>query len=144
MPNLTFDFTWYRDPKGYQLVPAKPRMPGERLLGGKVGDVRGARIVRNGGPLESYQPLHAFPNLYTHFIDMARSEEGVLKFVQNFGPLTREGLREKGDLVPRLVDQAQEMLSPGTMRLNPIEAWIVTANNETRLKVSPACLLDAL
>ena len=34
MPDLTLDFTWYRDPKGYRLIPAKvPKLrPGQSIL----------------------------------------------------------------------------------------------------------------
>jgi hypothetical protein len=146
MPNLTFDFTWYRDLKGYHLVPAKvpKRRPGQSLLDFKPRDFQPARIVRNGGSLQSYRPLEAFNDLFRRFIEMDRSEGGVLKFVQAFGPLTHDGLRAKGDHVPALIRQAEDMLWPGTMALNKLNAWIVTEHNETRLKVSPACLLDAL
>jgi hypothetical protein len=146
MPDLTFDFTWYRDLKGYRLIPAKlPRpRPGQSLLDVSPAGVEPARIVRNGGELQSYQPLDKFPNLFRQFIDMATSEKGVLEFINKFGPLSIQGLRGKGDVVPAIMDQAQAMIRPGTMQLNKLNASIMQDRNEMRLKVSPVCLLDAL
>lgn len=146
MPDLTFDFTWYRDLKGYRLTPASVRRrPGQHLLDVKVADpVEPARIIRKGGALQSYRPLDRFPNLFRQFIETAKSEKGVLEFVEKFGPLTNQGLRGKGDIVLDMVDQAKAMMRPGSMHLNKLSASIVQDHNEMRLKVSPACLLDAL
>src|SRR5262249_12630822 len=89
MPDLTFDFTWYRHAGGYRLIPAK--VPRGRGLGAPLDDIEPARIVPNGGELESYSP-HIDETLVDHFIAKAQSESGVLEFIKNYGPLTRDGL----------------------------------------------------
>ena len=80
------------------------------------------------------------------FIDKARSEEGVLAFVRRYGPLTYEGLRGSGDVVEDIIDQANEMASGRVYArpLSKLNVSIVTDDGVRRLKVSPACLLDAL
>ena len=146
MPDLVFDFTWFKDPKGYRLIPAKPipQRPGQSLLDLPSGVFQPARIVRNGGKLQSYRPLEVFPNLFSRFIDTAKTEEGVLKFVQAFGPLTQDGLRKAGDHVPRIADEASAMGRSGGRSPIKLVAAIVTDFSGIRLKVSPSCLLDAL
>jgi hypothetical protein len=151
MPDFVFDFTWYKDPKGYRLIPAKPLKlrKGQSMLDVIATDIQPARIIRKGGALQHYQPLK-IPNLFRKFIDMSRSDEGVLKFVETYGPLTHDGLRRNGDIVPALIDQAEEMFEVIRgrivgMPLNKLNVSIVTGyNGEIRLKVTPACLLDAL
>ena len=150
MPDLTFDFTWYRDRKGYRLIPAKPirLRPGRSILDVPANDVQPARIVRNGGALQSYQPLKV-PKLFNRFIDSAGSEDSVLKFVETFGPLTHQGLRGKGEVAQDIIRQAEDMseaLRGGLIAtgLNKLNVSIVTEKGQMSLKVSPACLLDAL
>ena len=150
MPELTFDFVWYKDQKGYRLIPAKPLKlrKGQSMLDVEAADIQPARIVRNGGKLERYQPLK-IPNLFRKFIDMSRSDEGLLKFVETYGPLTHHGLRGNGEIVPEIIRQAEDMsqvVRGGilSMPLSKLNASIVTDHNAIRLKVSPACLLDAL
>lgn len=150
MPELSFDFVWYKDPKGYRLVPPKPLKlrSGQSILDAKVGDIQPARIVRNGGALERYRPLN-IPNLFKKFI-VVRSDEDLLKFVETFGPLTHHGVRGNGDIVPAIIDQAESMAQvlrgrTVSIPLNKLNTSIVTdTNRELRLKVSPGCLLDAL
>ena len=103
MPDLTIDITWYKDPKGYRLVPAKPikLRPGQSLLDVPYTEIEPARIIRNGGELQSYRPLE-IPNLVGRFIRMATSESGLLAFIEKYGPLTFDGLRGEGDNVPAL------------------------------------------
>jgi hypothetical protein len=153
MPELTLDFIWYKDANGYRLISAKPLRlrSGKSILDAKVGDIQPARIVRNGGSLQRYRPLEVFPpNLFKLFIDEASSEKGVLEFVRKFGPLTYDGLRGKGEVVPDVIDQARsmsEVLRGGiiAMPLNRLIASIETDNKgKIRLRVRPACLLDAL
>jgi hypothetical protein len=157
MPNLEFDFTWYKDTKGYRLVSA-PRMPKRRsmreILETRIDDIQPARIVRNGGRLVPYQPLK-IDNLFARFTEI-KSEADVLAFVEKFGPLTADGLellavgrgrsgyRQNGDVVPVIIDHARSMLGTARMLLSPLSVMIVTDRNETRLQVSPACLLDAI
>ena len=64
--------------------------------------------------------------------------------MNKFGPLTKDGLRKGGEVAWKIIDEAKGM--PGTVgaSLNPLQAAIVRANGRVRLKVSPACLLDAL
>ena len=145
MPELTLDFTWYKDPKGYRLVPAKlPQLrPGQSLLDVPATGIEPARIFGKGGKLQSYRPLE-IPNLVGRFIEMARSEAGVLKFVEKFGPLTHDGLRGKGEVVPEIMDQVEAMVRYGTRGLGKFKAWIEIDHEGMRLKVRPSCLLDAL
>ena len=139
MPDLTLDFTWYKDPKGYRLVPAKFH---KSVMDVPMRDIEPARIVRNRGALQSYRPLE-IPALFDRFINTATTESGVLEFVQKFGPLTHDGLRGKGDIVPDIIEQAQAMARPGSRMLNKLNIAIII-DDEMRLKIWPGCLLDAL
>jgi hypothetical protein len=150
MPDLILDFRWYRDPKGYRLMPAKvgKRRVGQSILDTLMEEVHPARIVRNGGALQSYQPLK-IPKLFMYFADMAKSDDGVLKFVETYGPLTHDGLRKDGDVVPAMIDEAEDMtkaLRGGSVSrmMTKFNAWIVTDQTGMRFKVSPVSLLDAL
>jgi len=149
MPDLTFDFTWYKDTRGYRLIPAKP-LPlrrGQSILNLRPDDIQPARIEPKGGPLQRYRPLDEFENLFEHFIRKAKSEGGVLEFVNAYGPLTKDGLRRGVEVVPQIIDAAEEMAkadSIAAMTLNRLNVSIVNDNGRMRLEVSPACLLDAL
>ena len=121
----------------------------QSILDVKSSDIQPARIVRNGGSLQSYRPLDKFPNLFRYFISIPKSESGVLEFVERFGPLTYDGLKRDGDVVPEVIDWAEEMSQALRGRiialpLNKLNAAIVTDHNGIRLKVMPTCLLDAL
>ena len=109
------DFTWHRDARGlaYQLIPEKPlpaRRPGQskkdRILALKMEDIQPARVVGGGGPLTSYKPLDEFPDLFKRFVDIQRTPEGVLEFINKFGPLTHAA---DGDSVPAVLDDADMM-----------------------------------
>jgi hypothetical protein len=150
MPELVFDFTWYKDLNGYRLIPAKPitLRRGQSILDIPGHDIQPARIVRKGGELRSYRPLDKFPNLFRYFVGMPRTELGVLEFIERFGPLTYDGLRD-GEVVPGIIDSAENMAQVLRGRivaipLNKLNASIVTEDHAMRLKVSPVCLLDAL
>ena len=154
MPDLTFDFVWDRDVKGYQLIPGKDpiRRRGqsveEWLLNARLDDIQPPRIVRKGGKLQRYRPLK-ISDLFKIFVDMAQTEKGVLKFINTYGPLTRD---KEGDDVVEVIDQAKEMLEVlqgkwgiGVMPLSKLSVWIETKRNgKIELKVRPACLLDAM
>lgn len=151
MPDLTFDFTWFRDPKGYRLTPAAPirRRPGQSLLEMLADDIQPARVIRNGGKLQSYRPFEVSKELFKKFIDSAKSDSGVLKFIETFGPLTYEGLKGRGEIVQDMIDERKTMTEALggqiiAMPLNKLNVTIVTERHRMRLKVSPACLLDAL
>jgi hypothetical protein len=146
MPDLTFDFTWYKHARGYRLIEAKPmpRKRGQSLSDATFGDVQPARIVPIGGPLVPYRPLDEYDTLFEQFVREAKDEAGLLAFMNKFGPLTNDGLRKGGEVALEIIEEAKSM--PGTVgaQLNPLRAAIVRANGRVRLKVSPACLLDAL
>jgi hypothetical protein len=145
MPDLTIDFTWYRDPKGYRLIPAKPSRlrPGQSILDVPMTEIAPARIVRNRGKLQSYRPLE-IPDLFNRFTKMGASEAGVLKFIETYGPLTTGGLRGEGEIVLDVMDQAEAMGRYGTRGLDRLTVSIVVDDGGMRLKVQPSCLLDAL
>src|SRR5215472_885580 len=131
MPNLILDdFTWHRDPKGYRLVRSKAKPgPGQSVLERPSSAIQPARIVRNGGELRPYRPLRS-PDLFCRFYSMATSEEGLMEFVEQFGPLTNEGLRGKGEHVPRIIDAAQSMRRSGSgSGLLTLNASVVREHN---------------
>lgn len=55
-----------------------------------------------------------------------RGAEDVLKFVQTYGPLTRNGLKEKGDIVPVLINEAEDMRSRVSKPLGKLNVTILT------------------
>jgi hypothetical protein len=147
--DVTLDFTWYKDPKGYRLIPAKPLKlkPVSDVL---VSDIRPARIVRNGGALQSYRPFEIEPRLHDQFLKLAKTESGVFKFVETFGPLTHEGLGTKGDVVLDIIKRANDMtrlLRGGIVAfpLGPLQTTILSDRKGLmRLEVRPRSLIDAL
>jgi hypothetical protein len=88
------DFSWCRDPEGYRLVDSKPLR----------------KIVRNGRN-GSEVPCRALSGEeFRIFVSTATSDEGLLEFVQRFGPLTWAGWDQThGDIVAPLIDQARWM-----------------------------------
>jgi hypothetical protein len=150
MPDLSIDFTWFRDPKGYRLIPAKPVLRrGQSILDVPGSDIQPARIVRNGGALQAYRPFNVSSKLFENFINAAKTEIGVLEFVKLFGPLTRDGLRGKGDVVHGMIDQAEDMTNVLRGRifgrfLAKLNVSISSERNGIHLKVEPPDLLSAL
>jgi hypothetical protein len=143
MPELTLDFTWYKDSKGYRLVPGTRPKPGQSLLHDVPASEVVARIVRNDGRLVPWQPLR-IGDLFERFSRLSTAEE-LLKFVERYGPLTRQGLRGKGDVVGVVLNEARSMrLWVGKPLLEKLDVSIDITGGETRLKVTPACLLDAI
>jgi hypothetical protein len=142
MPNLVFDFVWYKDSKGYRLSPGFRLKPGQRILDVKAEEVQPDRIVRNDGKLLPYQPLK-IGDLFERF-SRIKTEEDVLKFIEKFGPLTHQGLRGKGDVVEELIAEARDMRSRIRKPLGKLNVTIDTMDDETRLRVRPGCLLDAI
>lgn len=143
MPDLTSEFVWYKDGKGYRLVPAAgPRLkPGQRILDAPASAFQFARIVGNGGTQVRVTPLK-IGNLFERFAKI-RTEDDVLSFVEKYGLLT-SGLRGKGDVVHEVIREAEDMRSRMRKSLGRLIVSIDTAGNETRLMVRPACLLDAI
>ncbi len=114
-------FEWQRDPQGYRLVGADAmsftrsapsstfRLPfGEAPLGRDAGPRQ--RIVRRGGQLVPYRPVDEFGFLFKHFVNAAGDAQGLLGFVEKFGPLTPAGLKtEQGDPVAPILEHAAAM-----------------------------------
>ena len=146
MPKLVFDFTWYKDSKGYRLVPGKPvkRKPGQSFLDAvldmPMADIQPMRIVRNGGALRRSEPMK-IERLFEQFAKI-ENEVDVLKFVERHGPLTT--LRGKGDIVLKLIHEAEDMRRGVSKSLAKLNVSIVSTGGETRLILRPACLLDAI
>jgi hypothetical protein len=96
MAQLVIEFDWMRDPKGYRLVKA-------------------TRVVRNGKGrpskgLEFCKPLSATDSLFRVFVHLATTPDGVLEFVQRYGPLTWDGWDENnGDDVRLVISNAEHM-----------------------------------
>src|SRR4051812_14717961 len=107
------DLEWWRDANGYALLDPMPPSPEPPAmftgLSPSVG--RPARIVRKGGELELYRPLLLYGGIpllknFTREI----SPQGMLEFVEKFGPLTRSGLDpDSGDGIPMLLKSAENM-----------------------------------
>jgi hypothetical protein len=121
MAQFFIDFDWYRDCAGYALLPsmesrsisAQPA-EGATLLASAVQFIavprRPARIVRHGGELVSYRPLDKYERLYSVFAKIAVTPQGVLEFVEKFGPLTTRGLNEnEGDDVQDIIAHATQI-----------------------------------
>jgi hypothetical protein len=86
-------FSWWKDPKGYHL-----------------NDTR-SLVVRNGvrgDELVHCQPLDSSQTLFRIFANEATTPEGVLDFVQRYGPLTYGG-NDDGDGVGEVIRRAEIM-----------------------------------
>lgn len=99
MARISIELDWTRDPRGYRLV--------EKAQPPKL------RIVRNGTEhpfkLPPFQPLASTDLLFKVFANTATTSEGVLDFVQRFGPLTNGGLGSEGEDVNILMYEAEHM-----------------------------------
>jgi hypothetical protein len=101
MVQLVVEFDGVRDPKGYRLVE-------DRLL-------RSTRVVRNGKghtpkDFEFCRPLSSTDSLFRIFVHMATTPDGVLEFVQRYGPLTEAGGDpDLGDDVRLVISSAEHM-----------------------------------
>lgn len=123
MPSLLIDFEWWRDRKGYRLLPKVSPEPIEPLMHPMFNKLvpptlaqialsqKPERIVRRGGSLESYRPLDRYETLYSFYAKNAQSADGLLAFIKKFGPLTESGLKdlENGDEIPFLLGHARRM-----------------------------------
>jgi hypothetical protein len=76
------DFTWAIDTKGFHV-------PGNVDLNARDLIPFDKRIVRQGGPLQRYQP-ERIKRLFDDFL-LVRTPADLLQFVNRRGPLTREG-----------------------------------------------------
>ena len=125
----------------------------------------GHRIVRSGGHLIPYRPLSDFEGLFRLFANAAPTPEGVLDFIDRFGPLTRPGLNEEqGENISSLIEHVEAMrrilneysrghkaglaqiLDTDGIRLGEIETALINdpATRTPRLQLSVADLLTAL
>ena len=186
---LHIDFEWWRDAKGYRLVSPWSSttavqtsstggvilsatgeiLPGTgvvlpaTLLSGDLGKPQ--RIVRCGGSLISYRPLITFDGLFRQFANAAPTPEGILDFIDRFGPLTRPGLNEEqGENVSSLIEHVEAMrrilneysrghtaglaqiLDTDEIKLGAIETTLVNdpSTKMPKLQLSVADLLTAL
>lgn len=114
MHDLIIDFRWYKDPKGYRLIKGKNPRPrkgqsiDDFLSNVRLGDAQPARVVRNGGKLQPYNPLR-IPNLFERFINAAKSPEDVLDFIKRYGPLTPQGLLSREQVEKRRKDEEKDI-----------------------------------
>lgn len=76
------DFTWAADTKGFHI-------PGNIDLNAYDLIPLDQRVVRNGGPLQKYQP-EKIERLFDEFL-LVRTPADLLQFVSCRGPLTRDG-----------------------------------------------------
>lgn len=111
----------------------------EAVLAAAAKDIQPARVVGNGG-----KPIRTKPmRIETLFVQFSKIEtpEDVLRFVQTHGSLTRKG---KGDVVEEVIAEARDMRGRVRKALGRLIVSIDTTGDQTRLKVRPACLLDAI
>jgi len=111
------DFETQRCEGGYRYVPAAPGDPKPSEMSSlyqiiaplmKSGG-RPARIVPCGRKLVPYRPFDKLDGLYRIFAHLGTTEEGLLEFVNRFGPLTKEGNRECGEEVLFAFSHAEAM-----------------------------------
>jgi hypothetical protein len=173
MALLFIDFPWRKDAAGYRLVDAEPPKPERTAVDPSSGRRRHLtilerdpgkplRIVPKGGKREQYQPLIRFPELYKAFASL-REPNDVLRFVQNYGPLTHDGLEpsrgEDVELVLGLAGKFRVWLDRGRGGRKQVANWIGTQeltfanlqaslvagpSGELRLRVAPRNLLGGL
>jgi hypothetical protein len=132
-------FTWHVDQNGYDLIPETSRTL--------------ACIVGKGGSKKPYRPLDEFPTLFRVFSKIQKTSEGVLDFIEKFGPLTHSGFAGgKGEKVADVIDWATIMkkrLEPvegkqEDIPLNNLGAHLVADSEGPRLEFRPSTLIDAL
>jgi len=124
MNDLAIDLEWWRDAEGYRLVDAVPPKESRPDMGvlyaGGSGEPQ--RVVRLGGILLPYRPLGDFNGLFLEFARSAHNPNGVLGFIERFGPLTEAGLDTgRGEDVPLLIEHAEAM-----------HGWLDACRNDNR------------
>jgi hypothetical protein len=156
-------FEWQADAEGYRLADAEPakQEPGASLLGGDPA--KPLRVIGRSGRLKPVRPFERRKagSLFADFANIATSPEGVLKFLERHGPLTKAGLDWHGEPVPDAIEDARIMQAfiraAGTSRMASVigpkgiplagAEIAVVANPKTwapMLRFSPSTLLDAL
>jgi hypothetical protein len=126
MAELSIDFGWQRDAKGYRLVEAEPAREGEPWIHPQHPEwgpqpppmamytpERPQRVIGISGELEAIRPLERQKgkNLFVTFANIAPSGGGVCEFVARHGPLTKVGFAESGQSVPEAIERSQAMKS---------------------------------
>jgi hypothetical protein len=146
------------------IIPVRSVILPETLLRSDLRKL-GYRIVRSGGSLIPYWPLITFDGLFRQFANAPPTPEGVLDFIDRFGPLTEAGLdEERGEDAPSLITHVEAMsrvldeysrgrkaglaqvLDTNEIKLGEIETVLINdpATRTPRLKLCVADLLTAL
>ncbi|WP_292531885.1 hypothetical protein [Methylocystis sp.] len=143
LASVEITFTWQRErnPRDYEVIEA-PRSgkSGMALLDESPRSVQADRIAPKLKCLDRYQPLDEFPALWEQFAAIKKREDAI-KFVRNYGPLSRKGLQGKGDIIEDILDDAQ-LMRDGCNRI--ALSKLVAIINSGRLTISPDNLLDAI
>ena len=124
MAELSIDFGWQRDAKGYRLVEAEPAREGEPWIYPQHPEwgpqspqkamytpERPQRIIGISGELEAIRPLDRQGGkiLFVTFANIPMSGQGVREFVSRAGPLTKVGFTGAGQAVPEAIEHSQAM-----------------------------------
>ncbi len=83
-----FQFEWFVDQDGYELIPPperpdKPKKNATYL----TGQLDGWALKRRGGTLRGYRPLQEFPGLFRQFRELDLSPQAAQNFANEFGLL---------------------------------------------------------
>jgi hypothetical protein len=152
MAQPVIEFDWPRDPKGYRLS--------------ETSSPKTLRVMRNGKGYkpEDFEPCRLPSStgaLFMIFANIARTPQGVLDFVQRYGPLTYDGWdANRGDDVNLVISNADHMhqllrYSSGNKdrfppfqasRASSIDARVIwdPATKGPKWELRPKTLLDAL
>ena len=110
------DFEWAVDAAGYDWVAEESAeesdeksVYGEILSALNGRPIRPARIVRRGGELRVYRPFERVNGLFLPFSKFALTAEGLMEFISQYGPMTREGNENSGEDVIIGIGHARTM-----------------------------------
>jgi len=170
LAQFMIDLEWKRHAAGYRIVPERPPQPPRQSRPpptiAEIDCGTPERIAGIGGALKSYRPLAKSPELFRPFVGIARDAPGLLRFVNDYGPLTDAGVNGPGEDVPLLLKTASTMrdfLSTseriGRKRLSEVPAGLFTGvdlsrltaqlkldieSGELQFSLRPRSLLDAM
>jgi hypothetical protein len=143
------NFKCHVDRDGYRLIPSPPLSRGIHFMDAPLHLIQPSRIVGKGGKLKTVW-LDSYPDAYSEFANIM-TEDGLLAFIEKFGPLTGAGVAgKKGEVVPELLDQAENMkdLQHGKtarqIHVATHRASILFDRQTATLEIVPMRLLDAL
>jgi hypothetical protein len=100
MFDVLADFEWYRDQKGYRIVPfgsLAPNSPWKKKSAAH-DDVPWIAPRGDGGDLRKYKPFASGGDVCTAFASVSTSE-ALVRFVNDYGPLTWSAFRRQNDLL---------------------------------------------